>query len=276
MSHAQQARRSRQLGDFSTVDRSDASDLVGRVDVMASLAAFRTYKAQTYEQMRIAPGMTVADVGCGTGGDAAALAQQVGAQGRAIGFDLSQAMLDEATQRYADQTNLSFKLASADGLGVEAASLDAVRADRVLIHVPDPAATMAEMVRVVRPGGRIVISEPDMHGCWVTSTDGALSHKMMRRIADSCRHPYLPRDLLGLFAQAGLKDISLSVYPLTVFEPAAVGKILDFSSVLADLLAEGELDQAGADAWVADMTERAGSGRFAAGVSIMIAAGTRP
>src|SRR5215218_4873161 len=98
MSRPEQVRRSRQLGDFSTVDHSDSADLVGRLDVMQSLDAFRAYKARTFAEMRIGPGMTVADVGCGTGGDVAALAHQVGPGGRIIGFDASQAMLDQASQ----------------------------------------------------------------------------------------------------------------------------------------------------------------------------------
>ena len=276
MSRPEQGQRSRQLGDFAVVDHADSSDLVGRLDVMQSLAAFRTYKAQTFQQMRIAPGMTVADVGCGTGGDVAALGGQVGPTGRVIGFDLSQSMLDQAIDRYAGEPNLSFKAASADGLDAGDATIDAIRADRVLIHVPDPQAAIAEMVRVVKPGGRIVISEPDMHGCWVASSHPELSHRVMRRIADSCRHPYLPRDLIGLFSAAGLEDISLSVYPLTVFEPSAVAKILDFTSVLADLVQEGEVAESVAQAWGEDMTRRAETGRFAAGVAIMIASGTRP
>jgi len=266
----------RQLGDFAHVDEADAGDLVARLDAMHSLESFRIYKKETFDLLRLQPGFKVADVGCGTGEDVRTLAGLVQPNGEATGLDLSEAMLAQARERHGDVPGVSFLQASSDTLGAPDAAFDAIRADRVLIHVPDPAATLKEMIRVTRPGGRIVISEPDMPGCWVASDDNDLTDQIMRQIAISCVTPYLARNLWVAFKDAGLKDVTLTVRTVTVFDPASVGRILDFEGVIGSMLTKGQMNQKQADGWIQEFTERGQNGRFVAAVCIMIVAGTKP
>jgi ubiquinone/menaquinone biosynthesis C-methylase UbiE len=265
-----------QLGDFSKVDSADADDLVGRLDAMRALEAFKAYKAVTFELMRLKAGAKVADLGCGTGADAAVLAETVGERGKVVGFDLSQAMLSAASERYDSISQLSFRQSPAEKIDAPDGAFDAIRADRVLIHVPDPSAALREMKRVVRPGGWVVVSEPDMFSCWVASSAPLLTDTLMDRIAESCRHPYLPRDLLGQFRAAGLEDVSYQIYPVTAFTPLLVERILDFEGTMRSLVEEGAVDIAAAQEWGEDIMRRAQEGRFAAAVPIMIAAGKKP
>jgi len=265
----------RQLGDFAHVDSADAGDLVARLDAMHSLASFRTYKKETFELLWPAPGARLADIGCGTGEDARSLRQLVEPEGSVTGFDLSAAMLDQAGARHGDLPGLSFENAPSDALGAPDASFDGVRADRVLIHVPSPAATLQEMIRVTKPGGRIVISEPDMPACWVASNDYAVTDRIMREIALSCVSPYLPRDLWTMFKDAGLKEVTLTVRAVTAFDPVSVGKILDFTGVITSMMARQLVTEQEVANWSAEFAERGRAGRFAAGVPIMIVAGTK-
>ncbi|MDB5438006.1 MAG: hypothetical protein JWM33_433 [Caulobacteraceae bacterium] len=267
---------SRKLGDFARVDSADADNLVQRLDAMHALAAFQIYKQETFELLRLKPGFHVADIGCGTGDDARILAGMVGGAGRVTGFDLSAAMLEQARERHADVPGLTFRNASADALGVDEASFDAIRADRVLIHVPDPKRALNELIRVIKPGGRIVISEPDMPGCWVASNDYATTDLVMQQIARSCVSPYLARDLLAMFRDAGLRDVSLAVRTVTAFDAVSVGKILDFESVVKGMLAHGLLAPDQAQTWMQDFIQRDRDGRFAAAVNIMIVSGAKP
>src|SRR5690349_13912923 len=158
------------LGNFAQVDSMNSADFVGRLDAMHMLEFFRTYKQETFALLGLRTGSTAADIGCGTGEDADAMRRLVGQSGSIVGFDLSDAMLAEARHRhYKNEPNIKFIRAPAGELGVAGETFDAVRADRVLTHVQEPAAVVREMVRVLKPGGRIVISEPDMLGCWVTN-----------------------------------------------------------------------------------------------------------
>ena len=82
--------------------------------------------------------------------------------GEAVGIDASAAMLEVARQRL-EGTGLaaSFHVGDAMALDLPTDSFDAVRCERLLIHVPDAAVVLDEMVRVTRPGGRIVVIDID-------------------------------------------------------------------------------------------------------------------
>jgi arsenite methyltransferase len=106
------------------------------------------------------PEMVVADVGSGTGFIAAALAPLVR---RVYVTDGSPEMLAVARQNLAQFDNLEFHLADGQQLPFPDESLDAVFANMYLHHAPDPLAAIREMVRVLRPGGRLVITDMDTH-----------------------------------------------------------------------------------------------------------------
>jgi len=265
----------RRLGDFADVDKADASNLVDRLDAMHALGAFQQYKRTTFDLLDPRPGAALADFGCGAGQDAAAMADRVAPGGTVTGFDISEAMLGQARERYGRTPGLDFvRLAGAE---IPAASeqFDGIRADRVLIHVPDPMQTLREMIRVTKPGGRIVISEPDMPGCWVASDDYALSDRIMGQIAKSCAHPYFARDLYAAFKDAGLKDVSFQIWPVTALDPASVARILDLEGVVRGMYSKGLLTEEEVGRASADLMSRGRDGRFVASVSVMIAGATK-
>jgi ubiquinone/menaquinone biosynthesis C-methylase UbiE len=264
-----------QLGDFSRVDAVDTDNFVARLDVMQALDSFRIYKQETFELMGLQPGMRIADVGCGTGDDLSKLALQVSPGGSAVGFDLSEAMLVEARRRHADVPSLTFLKAPATALGAATGTFDAIRADRVLIHVAGPEKVLQEMVRVTRSGGRVVVSEPDMPGCWLASSDYAFTGRIMQSIAESCVNPYLARDLYAMFRDAGLSDITFRMRSVTAFDPQSVNKVLDFKSVIAGMHARQIFSDEDVVRWVAEFEERGRTGRFVAGLPVMIVAGTK-
>ena len=265
----------RRLGDFKDVDSADATDLVGRLDAMHALNAFRAYKQETFALLRPGPGLALADFGCGPGDDARKLADLAAPGGRVVGFDISAAMLAQARERHGATPGLSFVKVGARGMDAPSDSFDGVRADRVLIHVPDPHATLAEMIRVAKPGGRIVVSEADMPGCWIASDEHALTDAVMQHISKSCASPYFARDLRAAFKDAGLVDISLSVWPVVVLDPASVARILDLAGVVRDMCSRGLISAQEAERATADFAARGRDGRFVACLSIIVAAATK-
>jgi len=105
---------------------------------------------------------TVLDVGTGTGFIAAGLA---GSVANVIGVDSSPAMLAVArrTAGSLNLANVSWVEGSVDALPLAEDSVDAAVANMVLHHAPDPAAMLAEMCRVVRPGGMVAITDEQAH-----------------------------------------------------------------------------------------------------------------
>ena len=106
------------------------------------------------------PEMTVADVGAGTGFIAAGLAPLVH---KVYVLDGSPAMLDVARQNLASFSNIEFKVGDSQALQLPDGSVDAAFANMYLHHCPDPLAAIREMVRILKPGGRLVITELDTH-----------------------------------------------------------------------------------------------------------------
>jgi ubiquinone/menaquinone biosynthesis C-methylase UbiE len=106
------------------------------------------------------PEMVVADVGAGTGFMTAGLAPLVS---RVYVLDGSAAMLAVARRNLAQFDNVEFHEADGQSLPLPDGSVDAVFANMYLHHCPDPLAAIREMVRVLRPGGRLVITDVDTH-----------------------------------------------------------------------------------------------------------------
>jgi ubiquinone/menaquinone biosynthesis C-methylase UbiE len=106
------------------------------------------------------PDMTVADVGAGTGFIAAGLAPLVK---HIHVLDGSAAMLNEARRNLAQFDNVEFHEADGLSLPLPDSSVDAVFANMYLHHCPDPLAAIREMVRILRPAGRLAITDMDAH-----------------------------------------------------------------------------------------------------------------
>jgi SAM-dependent methyltransferase len=107
------------------------------------------------------PGEQVVDIGCGAGLDSLIAARMVGRQGQVMGIDMTAAMLEKARcgAAAAGLTNVEFREGYAEALPVSDAWAEVVISNGALNLMPDKVAALAEMARVLKPGGRLQIGD---------------------------------------------------------------------------------------------------------------------
>lgn len=124
------------------------------------------------ERLRLDAGCRLLDVGCGVGAPAVRIARRTGAEVTGISVSREQVARADALAQSADlRDRVSFQQANAMELPFEDASFDAVFALESMPHMPDRAQVLRELRRVLRPGGRIVLTDfhrrrspaPDVH-----------------------------------------------------------------------------------------------------------------
>jgi len=128
------------------------------------------------DQLQLRPGQTVVDVGCGPGNVTIDLADAVSPHGLAVGVDLSGPMLARAAQQ--SRPNMGLVRGDATHLPLRDHCADAVCATAVIMLVPEPADALAEMIRITKPDGWLLVMVP----CRPTGPTSAITGPMMDRI----------------------------------------------------------------------------------------------
>ncbi len=170
-------------------------DVSGRWDDMRSSFFSENVREVVLARARPEPGATAADLGAGTGFITEGL---IRSGLRVIAVDQSQAMLDEMKRKFADPAEIDFRLAIPGGIPIADAEVDYVFANMFLHHVEDPGGMIREMSRIMKPGGRITISDLDEH-----------DHEFLRTEQQDRWLGFDRCDIERWFLEAGLKDVTV-------------------------------------------------------------------
>ncbi|MBK8482399.1 MAG: arsenite methyltransferase [Proteobacteria bacterium] len=179
----------------------------------------------------VQPGDVVLDLGSGAGIDLLLAAKKVGAAGRAIGVDMTDAMIDKARENIAAAglTNVEVRKNLIEALPVEASSVDWVISNCVINLSPEKPKVFAEIARVLRPGGRMLVSD-------IVAEDLPTEIAGNRRLYSSCLAGAIGETAyLDALRQAGLAE--LEVKDRVVYDSAQIEAFI--GSELQDPGSEG-------------------------------------
>ncbi len=236
-------------------------------------------KRRTYELLRVAPGQSVLDVGCGPATDTIPLARLVGPSGRVVGVDHDPAMVAEA-RRNAEAAGVSgwtrHLQADATSLPLATGTFDGVRADRIFVHLPHPERAVAQLARVVRSGGRVVAMDADWATLSLAATDSDLERRYAQFYGVYLRGGYATRRLYGYFTAYGLEQVSVETQSLQVTSYPLCRKLFVMDQIEPAAIAAGALTPDDVARLRADLERADAEGRFFASVHGVIVAGTRP
>jgi SAM-dependent methyltransferase len=209
-------------------------------------ALFHEWPPLVADAAGVGPGRQVLDVACGTGVLARHIAGRVGPQGRVVGLDINEGMLAVA-RREAPQ--IEWKQGAAETLPFPDGSFDAVVSQFALMFFVDRDVAIREMMRVLRPGGRLAVA---VWGRLEASPGYAAMAGLLHSLfggeaANALRAPFNLGDthvLHQLFAEAGVTDAQITTHEGTVRFPSIESWVYTEIKgwTLADMIDEQQYD----------------------------------
>jgi ubiquinone/menaquinone biosynthesis C-methylase UbiE len=189
-------------------------------------------------------GERVLDVGSGPGFLSAAIADATGASGALHGVDVSEPMVEFARSHCADRPWAEFSQADATELPFPDHAFDAAISTQVLEYVGDVDAALAEIHRVVRLHGRVVIVDTDWDSIVWHSPDREWMNRILQAWEQHAADPFLPRSMADKLHRAGFRVESQEIIPLfnPGFDPDT------YSNRLIDLIVPFVTGRMGIDA----------------------------
>jgi SAM-dependent methyltransferase len=206
-------------------------------------------------------GERVLDVGCGPGFYVTELLERVGPEGSVVGIDASPAMLSIAARRSKASANCSLHEGDATALPVGDADFDRALSVQVLEYVADIPAALAELHRVLRPGGRVLLWDVD----WATvswhSGDPARMERFLAAWDEHLSDPSLPRTLAGRMRAAGFVDVEMQGHSFATTDVSPESYAGALLPLMEDYVAgREELGPDEARAWAEEQRELAERG----------------
>ena len=220
-------------------------------------------RRRTIEALGLAAGARVLDLGSGPGLFADEMAQMVGPTGCVRGVDLSESMIEIARARCADSPQVDFQIGDAISLPFGDGDFDACVSVQTLEFVADVDAALREIHRVLKPGGRLAVSDADWGATTWYCKDAALCERVMAGWLEGFAHLRLPLTLKSRLEAAGFVDASAHAIPVlnTVYGPEGFSFHL-IRQILGVVPGRTGLTQEEADAWARDVREQGEAGAY--------------
>jgi SAM-dependent methyltransferase len=230
-------------------ERPDPAEYMKAV---AALPGGQVYKSLALSLLELSSGLTVLDAGCGPGTDLPSLRESVGGAGRVVGIDVDPSMLSRAR----GVAGAELVQADLNHLPLADEGIDRIKADRVLQHVGDPVAVLAELNRVSTPRAVAVIAEPDWGSLAVDSVLPAVSAAFTRFTCEQVvRNPRLGRELGRLAGQVGWARDHVAAVTTTFDDFDTADRVLGLGRNSRRAVAAGYVSEDERAIWLAGLAD---------------------
>lgn len=231
----------------------------------------------------IGRGHRVLDFGSGPGFMALAIADMVGESGHVHGVDINARFVADATQRAAGRGHVSFHHVADGRIPLPDGAVDRVLCKNVLEYVPDVGATLAELRRVLAPGGRIHVMDSDWGFVVVEPWGKADVDRYFAAASVAFREPHIGRKAQGLLRRHGFADIEVRIQAFADTAGRSLPVIRNMRSYIdAAIEAAGRtgaapaLSAEEADALLADAERAVDAGTFLFALPQFLVSGNKP
>lgn len=223
---------------------------------------WRPEMAPLLEPAGLAAGQRVLDFGCGPGHLSVEIARRVAPDGTVSAVDINPDFVARTSARAATE-GLGGSIEALEGgdgpLPFADAQFDRVISKSVLEYVADPAATVAELKRLTRPGGRAVVIDSDWRMLALEPVGPERTARLFEAARFAYRTPHIGRLLPGLFARAGFTDVTVAVYA----SPDLSGRRAPIVRNMADYARQfGQMDEAEIAAIEAEVEQAIADGSY--------------
>ncbi|MFI6817583.1 methyltransferase domain-containing protein [Nonomuraea sp. NPDC050328] len=240
------------------------------LDALAADDFYASYKKRIRELLRPRSGGRYLDVGSGSG--EAAIRFLAGHPVELVALDRSLRM-----SRLAKSRGVPNALAAdAHLLPFASASFDGVYADRVFQHLDQPDIALAESARVLRPGGRLVLADPDYDLQALEIEDQELARRILRYRADEMvRNGALAHRQAARLVDLGFDDIGVEARTVVVRRPDVLDNVLNLRDWAHHAVGRGRLPVGDAERFVRQFDRAARDGKLTYVLTFLLTSGTK-
>ncbi len=239
---------------------------------------FSNLRGALLDELYLLPGGVVLEVGCGPGVLVDRLHERVTSDGSIHGLDLNPHFIDVAERRaeLLRIKNSTFSVGDCHELPYRNEMFDAVVAEKLLMHVAPLGPVIAEMQRVLVPGGRLVVTDYDPYTIMAAGPDPAVTARVMASAAKVYASPLAARETAHACREAGMDVETVRGY-LQVFEDADIPTVAGVPEVWSDHATAGRQVEPGtARRWLSTVELAAREDRFMIAIPYVITVATKP
>jgi ubiquinone/menaquinone biosynthesis C-methylase UbiE len=265
------------VSDFTDAAKHHhTKDLADYLEYVNNIPEIRGMKERSYRYLALREGDAVLDPGCGSGYDAIRMAGMVGREGKVLGIDLNEHLLSIARENAKGRDlPVSFEVQDISRLDLHDESFDAIRIERTLQILKDPGRVLDELVRVLKPSGRLVAVEPDWDTLVIDPGSRETEEAFFRFCNDQFPDGSTGRKLYRYFKERDLREVRVYAEPLLIHDFEPVFHLLNMKQFLPAAVKQGVIGHDALALWQHEMKSASDDGQFTFAGLFFVATGRK-